>query len=191
MTLERRRPGFSLTEVLVVAAVVALLAMLAIPALSRLPPAQRMRGEAQNAAAFARQARLKAASSQKPVRVVLECPPDRAAPCRLTMEAAVYSLGQVTDWVRVPNGGREMARQISARPAAAPPYKGDSDRAREGVFWAIFMPNGRIFSFPSPFDLVFNADDLRGNWPNWRLTVDRGSGRAAVCARRPGRDDGC
>ena len=189
-----KKRGFSLLEMLVVIAVIAVMAMMAGPALYRLVPIQRLRGETQNIAAFMRQARLKAASSQKPVRVVLNCAGRPGRPCRLDMAAPIYEEDngkvEVVGWAGIPDSGHELARQVFARSEEAPPT-GFPD----GVYWIIFMPSGRTFSFScpqpnppclQPYSLDFHADDLRGrNGPGWRLAVENASGRVAFTPIRP------
>jgi prepilin-type N-terminal cleavage/methylation domain-containing protein len=178
-----KKTGFSMVELIIVVAIVAIMAMMAGPALARLLPVQRLRGETQNMAAFMRQARLKAANDQKPVRVSLECPaPPRPSnlSCQLNMEAAIYVQGSVAGWNRVPTSGHELTRQVFASPSVAP-LTGDGKTTPDNVYWIIFMPNGRAFSWPRPFMLDFHADDLRGAaGPGWRLAVSNESGRAIV-----------
>ena len=202
MTQESRRAGFSMVEMIVVVAIVAIIAMVAVPALTRIVPVQRLRGEVQNVAAFLRQARLKAANTQKPVRVSLVCPGREGAspdPCRLTLETANYSLGQVTGWTAVPNSGHEMAPKVFVAQTLPERWKdldGDGkvnslQTTPEGVVWVIFMPSGRGFSFPKSatnreFELDFHAEDLRGsggdiaNWPGWQLAVSNDTGRTEL-----------
>jgi type II secretory pathway pseudopilin PulG len=186
-----------MTEMLVVIAVVAILALMAVPALTRLVPVQRVRSESQSVATFMRQARLTAANTQKPVRVTLFCPAARAAgapPCRLFMQTASYDFsvpGGLVNWRPEQPPGHEMARQVFPERARVsgsntPLYTytddGGGTGTPSGMFWAIFMPNGRVFSNPRPFALNFHADDLGGrdgpNW--WLLEVDNGTGRAAL-----------
>jgi len=185
-----RRTGFSLTEMLIAIAIVALIALMAGPALFKLAPVQRLRGEAQNVAAFMRQARLKAANNQKPVRVTLAClsqNPPAPPPCRLFMQTATYERGDPDtaddDEVVWPMGAdmtrHELARQVSVVPGSSKGDGVDADNS-PNMPWVIFMPNGRTFSYPKPFLIRLYASDLpvgpdrRG----WELGVDSGSGQA-------------
>ena len=188
-----KAPGFSMMEMIVVVAIVAIIALMAGPAISRLVPVQRLRGEAQNMGTFMRQARLKAASNQKPVRVSLECPGERGLnpqpPCRLAMTMARYDgNGEVVDWDPVPNFGHELTRQVFAIIPDSTALKDDSGGKTpepDRMFWMIFMPSGRAFSWPRPFSLAFYADDLRGaggsaRRPGWLMEVDNNSGRVSL-----------
>ena len=177
------RAGFSMMEMVVVVAIIALMALMAGPAITRLVPMQRLRGEAQNVATLLRQARLKAANAQKPTRVVLDCSGLSAAPpqpCWTLLETAKYEHGQVTDWTRADSGRRDLdyrARAAWQDPGAG----GDGLITRPGVSWIIFMPSGRAYSNPRPFDLVFSATDLSGpRRTGWRLAVSSDSGRATL-----------
>ena len=200
MTPESRRTGFSLVEMIIVVGIIAIMAMIAAPALTRIMPIQRLRGEVQNVATFLRQARLKAASTQKPVRVSLVCPGRggaNQAPCRLTLETANYSLGQLAGWTVVPDSGHEMTPKVFVA-QTLPPFwtslEGDGQDTPAGMVWMIFMPSGRGFSFPKSdtrnFELDFHAEDLRGseggaitncqNWPGWRMAVSNDTGRTEL-----------
>ena len=172
--------AFTLMELLMVIAILAVLATLGIPLMAKQVSVQRLRGEAQNVASFMRQARLMTANTKKPVRVSLQCPVERkpeAKPCRLNMETANYIINnddgkvEVDGWTKAPNSPHELARVVFAYVDEEAEH-GDVETPH-GWFWIIFMPGGRslTYSFPNPFKLDFRADDLSGG-PFWRLIVN-------------------
>ena len=174
--------GFSAVELLVVLAVVGILALTAGPALTRLVPRQQVRGEAWNVAAVMRQARLKAAATQKPIRVVLDCSglkATRPQACSLSLQSAIYDQGAVTGWLDI--SGRTLNERVTAVKTAPGPAPDGETTPPDDLAWLIFMPSGRAFSNPRPFDIFFHSRGLpRNPRPGWRLKVNNDSGRAAL-----------
>jgi type II secretory pathway pseudopilin PulG len=170
---------------MVVVGVVAILALMSGPALARLAPYQRLRGEVQGAATFLRQARLKAAGGQKPVRVTLDCSGVISAPprpCRTLLETANYDQGQVVSWTEAAGTRHELSPRVRiARAPGALDGDGLATDRKDGVSWMVFMPSGRAYSDPRPFALDFSATDMAGpNRTAWRLTVNNDSGRVGL-----------
>lgn len=180
------RQGFSMIELMVVVAVIAILAMMAGPALMTLVPYQRARTEARHAATIMQQARLKAANTQRPVRVVLDCSRNDE-PCTFITQTAIYHLGAVTGWDQVGSTRHEMHRRVEVELVYAAEDDegntiGDGGTTREGLYWAIFMPSSRVFSTPRPFTLYFMAEEFatREYRPGWLLSVHASSGRTTI-----------
>jgi len=188
MAFNSRQTGFTLTEALIVVAIIAIVATMGLPLLARLAPVQRLKSEAENMAAFMQEARVKAASTQRPIRVGLRCPDRETSeePCRLKMQTAEYTdQGEIHDWM--PNNpdhyAHQLARQVFAIPAKTGDDKGDDSGGLTplGWVWIIFMPNGKTLSSPQPFELHFHADDLGGkNGRTWALEVNENSGRSTL-----------
>lgn len=180
------RAGFSMVELMAVVIIVAVLAMVAVPlTLSALPYAQ-VRMEAQNAAAIMRQARLKAASTQRPTRVVLDCR-DRISnvknPCVFTMQTASYTEGVLTGWDEVGIGGMERRHPLNASVAV----RATTVVKYAPVFWIIFMPSSRTYSSHSPYELEFVPEKFKENDPPqglWTLSVNNSSGRTTLVRKK-------
>lgn len=168
-------------ELMVVIIVIAVMVMAAVPLSTRMIPYFQVRIEAQNAAAIMRQARLKAASTQRPTRVVLDCREhagDVTRPCVFSMQAAAYAEGVLTGWERVPIGG--MEGRYNMRPAVTARASGG-----DSLFWIIFMPSSRAFASPTPFEIEFVPEQFKSDSPAsargvWLLTVNGSSGRTTL-----------
>ena len=179
------RAGFSMIELMVAVIVIAVLAMVAVPlTISALPYAQ-VRMEAQNAAAVMRQARLKAASTQRPTRVVLDCHEhvgNANNPCVFTMQTASYAEGVLTGWDEVGIGGLDRRHplnpSVTVRAAA-----GDTSAS---IFWIIFMPSSRTYSSHSPYELEFVPEKFKSSSTRgvWKLMVNNSSGRTTLARKK-------
>ncbi|MDR3155254.1 MAG: prepilin-type N-terminal cleavage/methylation domain-containing protein [Deltaproteobacteria bacterium] len=172
---EKARSAFTLFELLVVIAIVGILSLIAYPLLSRILPDSRVSSEVKQTDSYMQKARLKAATVQKPVRVVISCAED---PCWIESQTAVYTGSAVTGWQADTGSRRRFAKGVSVADIAASPAHDGASKAPAGVRYAIFMPDSRVYSDPRPFDLFFypsavTSAEKRG----WRLTVGPDSGR--------------
>ncbi|MDR1315209.1 MAG: prepilin-type N-terminal cleavage/methylation domain-containing protein [Deltaproteobacteria bacterium] len=174
--LTRKAPrGFTLIELLVVIAIVGILSLICYPAISRLVPNQRVSSEAKQVDAVMQKARLRAATAQRPVRVVLNC---SASPCWVELQAAVYTLASVTSWAAEPGSRHFFAEGVAIANWSADYEFDGASAAPLGVRYAIFMPDSRVFSDPRPFDLFFyHGTQTEPDKNGWRLTVGSDSGR--------------
>ncbi len=68
-----RKKGFTMLEMMVVIAIFSILALMAIPLTITLIPNAKVRSEAMNMATIMRQARLRAANTQRPTRILVDC----------------------------------------------------------------------------------------------------------------------
>jgi prepilin-type N-terminal cleavage/methylation domain len=179
---ESNRPGFSMVELMVVVIVIAVLAMMAIPATMSIVPYARVRMEAQNAAAIMRQARLKAANTQRPTRVVLECfdhVGNANAPCIFSMQTATYTEGVLTGWDDVPVGGMDMVYIVSPAVTA----KAATGNTSASVFWVVFMPSSRAFASHVPYEIDFTPTRAAAHG-QWKLSVNSSSGRTTLVYKK-------
>lgn len=171
-------PGFSLIEIMIVMFIVTILSMIAIPNLMNHAARQQVRTEAMNAATVMRQARLKAAVAQKPVRVVVDC---AKLPCIMRSQLGKYSQGEIVGWADIAGTHRILdsnVRVIRSKPIGANP---DGGSTQNGITWIIFATGGKALSNPRPFNLYFyNTVQHSASAPGWGLSVNNDSGRATL-----------
>lgn len=185
------RSGFSLMEVLVVLAVMAIILMMALPSLYVLAPNYMVRSSAQGLAALMQRARLTANNTQKPTRVVLDCRADSqiigTSSCLMMMFSANFDntgeLDARDPWRLAPDSRRVVDRRVrvgipnvsgDTRPTPSPVYENI-----DGVYWAVFLPTGRVFISHDPMRLRFTArnDGIVGQR---EVSLNPFSGRAMV-----------
>lgn len=185
------RRGFTMMELLTVLAVLAILAMVAVPSLYEAMPYYRVRLEAFNAASVMRQARMKAANTQRPTRVVLDCRDhygNKKQPCFFRTHAATFVNGVFEDWVEIPGTRHDFYPGVGVRYLEDSQYKKPEDVA----IWAVFFPSSRVHSYfdtlssKSPFELLFAYDDFDDlERAAWRLTLNSSSGRTVLEKKNP------
>jgi Tfp pilus assembly protein FimT len=168
-------------ELIVVISIVGILAMVSYPLMNRLLPNQRVSGEAKKVESFMQRARSKASNLQKPIRVVVNC---TANPCWIESQRARYNEKVVDGWDS--EGDRRYFNTsvavTNSRPLipSAPPLAFDGSATFPGIHYAIYMPDGRVYSDPRPFDIFLydrNLDPLTNPTDGWRVTVSNDSGR--------------
>ncbi len=127
------RSGFTLLEMMVVVAILAILAMMAVPAYLRMLPYMEVKADARAVSVTFQRARMTAANSQKPTRVLLDCTAATrkpvnghpTEPCRLQTQLAVYnSQGAIKEWKTVDSGQIKLHLRVSAAyPASGAPHQ--------------------------------------------------------------------
>lgn len=186
------RSGFSLMEVLVVMGFMAIILMMALPSLYVLAPNYMVRSSAQGLAMLMQRARLTANNTQKPTRVVLDCREASQitgnSSCLMMMHSANFDsatgeLDSSEPWIMAPNSRREVDRRVRvavsnvpgtpARPTPSPVYENI-----DGVYWAVFMPTGRVHISHDPMRLRFSG--LSSNVGQREVSLNPFSGRATV-----------
>jgi prepilin-type N-terminal cleavage/methylation domain-containing protein len=172
------QPGFSLMEMLVVVGIIALLAMIAAPNFMQAANRQTTRSQAMDTMSAMRQARLKAATSSKPVRVVVDCPAN--APCVMRTQMASYDLGVVAGWADVAGSRTVFDPRVRATRATPIGTTPDGGTTPDQFTWIIFTPEGKALSNPRPFGLYFTHTSYRPGASGWKLTINNNSGRAAL-----------
>ena len=175
--------GFTAMEMIIICAILALLAMLSVPAFMSVVPGFRIKTEASHAATVMRQARLKAANTQRPTRVVVDCrdhvaaPVTAPVPCVINMYTAQYDGGVFDSWREVEGTRHEMNTQILFinKP-------GGATTDLTNIFWAIFMPSSRVVSSHDPMTMVFVSEVLNKDPArvSWEVNVNNGSGRTTL-----------
>ncbi|MDR1080442.1 MAG: prepilin-type N-terminal cleavage/methylation domain-containing protein [Deltaproteobacteria bacterium] len=171
----KARTGFTLIELLVVIAIVGILSLIIYPTVARMVPNQRIASEAKQVDSVMQKARLRAATAQKPVRVVMNC---SAAPCWIEIQTAVYTVASVTSWTAEPGSRHVFNDGVKvANWNHTVGYDGASP-APAGIRYAIFMPDSRVYSDPRPFDVFFyHSGSTETDKPGWRLTLGSDTGR--------------
>ncbi|MDR2200062.1 MAG: prepilin-type N-terminal cleavage/methylation domain-containing protein [Deltaproteobacteria bacterium] len=170
--------GFTLLELIVVISILGILAVVAYPAMSRFVPNQKVSNEAKRVESFLQKARVNASTKQRPIRVVINCV---ASPCWIESQKAVYNGASVDSWT--PEGDRRYFNTMVSLVNST--TTGGRDGAREvpGVRYAIYMPDGRVYSDPRPFDIFLfsnQVDSAVNPKEGWRISVTKDSGRVAT-----------
>jgi Tfp pilus assembly protein FimT len=163
-------------ELLTVIAIIGILAAISFPALSRMVPNQKLSSDAKSVDAILQKARLRAATSQKPIRVVLNC---SASPCWIELQAATYLNSSVSGWNSVENERYVFNSSTSVSNSSTTYAFDGASAAPAGVRYAIFMPDSRVYSDPKPFDVFLYLGSASGVNPKngWRITLSSDSGR--------------
>jgi len=153
------RQGFSLLEMLAVVAIIAIIAMIAVPSLWSRAPYTSVRTSVSGITTSMQQARLKAANSQKPVRVVVNCSGhvDRDdPPCTLRLDIAVFKAdGSFDSWEFVNGSFRELSSAVSVSAVSgSTAVSGNPNR----IFWAVFFPSSTVSASHDPFAVQVRSD---------------------------------
>ncbi len=179
------KTGITMLEILVVVAVVGILAAIAVPNLAQIIPYAELRNEARYLASAMREARLMAANTHKPTRVVVDC---ANSPCVLRSYVALFEddpanpgeLGRFSRWAGTPSDGAERRLAASVNVGSTSglnPGLGTTENAGDNIFWAVFLPEGRMIGSHVPFRLTLvSAKNSRRRV----LEVNGATGRAAA-----------
>jgi prepilin-type N-terminal cleavage/methylation domain-containing protein len=170
-----QRRGFTLLELITVIAIVGILAAISYPLMSKLVPNQRIAAEGKRVESFLQKARAKSSNLQRPMRVVLNC---TASPCWIESQRATYTNGVVDGW-QSDGDRRTFNPDVNvSNTSSVTAYDGASTYA--GIRYAIYMPDGRVFSDPKPFDVFLfsnSVDPAQNPKDGWRVTVSNDTGR--------------
>lgn len=181
--------GFTLMEVLVVVAFIAILLMMAVPALTSLTPPYMVRSSANSLATMMQKARLMANNTQKPIRVAVDCRSasqrNDSTSCLLTMSSANFTTAGELDvtagaWAEVSQTRRGISNVVTVSLATDSPMPQAAFSPVIGnVYWAVFLPTGRVHASHDPMRLIFSATNLNGVAPR-ELSLNRHTGRVVV-----------
>ncbi|MDR1656111.1 MAG: prepilin-type N-terminal cleavage/methylation domain-containing protein [Deltaproteobacteria bacterium] len=172
--------GYTIIELLVVIGIIVILAGLTVPLIARHLGDSKVRVAAGNLDSVFQKARMMAVTSQKPVRVVLNCTRNVVDKCVLSLQVPVFEVITIKSWQSMPAFRREFDPSILAvkEPGSAA-Y--DGQKSWPNIFWAIFMPDSRVYSDPRPFTLFFFKDgQTKKARQGWLVKLSNDSGRVGV-----------
>jgi hypothetical protein len=167
-------------ELLTIVAIIGILAMIVYPNMSRLIPERRISSEARIIEGYLQKARVKASNVQRPIRVVINC---NATPCWVESQRAVYEGSEVDHWVA--EGDKRFINSMVAFMNASGGfgYDGEALPSDWKVFFAIYMPDSRVYSNPRPFELFLYNSEMKADVnpkDGWNLSVSNDSGRVLL-----------
>lgn len=173
-TLKQRSgsaPGFSLVEMLAVVVIFAILIMIAAPAFFSIMPSFQLRRAASGTSDLLHRGRMTAFNTKKPTRVAIDC---RTSPCELRLYTAVFdNNGTLDSWAELNYSRRQFADSINVtaqNPVTSTPAN---------VYWAVFMPSGKVLSSHEPFNLVLNTEGGFSSGP-WEISLNSSNGHVSV-----------
>ncbi|MDR2349376.1 MAG: prepilin-type N-terminal cleavage/methylation domain-containing protein [Deltaproteobacteria bacterium] len=174
-----KSPGFSMLELLTVIAIIGILAAIIFPTMSRLIPDRQLSNDARRVDALFQKARLRAATTQKPIRAVINCA-SASTPCVMELQAALYTNSAVSSWQTDPGERHVFNSNNRVSVYRTNPGRDGSDPVPTGVTYAIFMPDSRVYSDPKPYEIFIHmkSADLAGA-TGYLLTLSNDSGRVS------------
>jgi hypothetical protein len=145
-------------------------------------PSYKTRGDLKKLEGVFQQAKSRAMNLQKPIRVIVNCTGSGTG-CFTKVQTAIYNNGQAESWSS--NAKDKIYLDEQVRIVKSINGDGhDGQVSYSDIYWAIFMPDGRIFSDPRNDDVgfdIFVYYQQTGNPKNgWRLTVGKETGRVMV-----------
>jgi hypothetical protein len=130
-------------------------------------------------------ARLMANNTQKPIRVAVDCRPasqtSGTTSCLMTMSSANFTTaGEIDTWTEVSQTRREISNMVTVGLATTNPVpQAVFSPAIDGVYWAVFLPTGRVHASHDPMRLIFRARRYSEVIPR-ELSLNRYAGRVTV-----------
>ena len=175
-------PGFSLFELILVIFLIGLLALMVVPNLREILPASRLNSESRRLSAFLRQARLKAANTQKAIRVSINCishfSDASRPPCTAMMETAVYSEGSLDGWQLIRDWRLTFNNALNIKAGNAAWATINGSLLDPDLIWMVFTPSSRIItSFGPPVNITMWHGNIPHGGSTYDLTLNPASGR--------------
>ncbi|MDR2367397.1 MAG: prepilin-type N-terminal cleavage/methylation domain-containing protein [Deltaproteobacteria bacterium] len=175
--LGETRPGFSLIEIIVVIAIVAIMVGIGVPSFGYYLKSSRIRTEARYLESIFQRGRMMAVVNQKPVRVVLDCVGGPGASCGIKLQVAKYKGAVVDAWETAHTYSHTCNDNVLVtKTDSSAPYDGKA--VVSDLYWAIFMPDSHVYSNPRPFSVFFHYQGIAGQkQAGWRVSLSAESGR--------------
>jgi prepilin-type N-terminal cleavage/methylation domain-containing protein len=175
------RAGFSLMELVVIIAIIAVLAAVSYPLMKTYRPALTAKGGARQIESLLYKAKLRATNLKKPVRAVINCARTGSFKnCFVDLQIAIFTGNTVTGWSSDLNDHQNLNSNLTiAKRLPGAPY--DGSLSVPNIFWAVFLPSGEVFSDPKPMDLILyyeNSSDSAKK--GWNIVVNKSNGRAEI-----------
>lgn len=165
-------------ELLTVMAIMVVLLSVAYPLFRSYKPDLTVRSGVQKLQGLLERARLKSATQNRPIRVVLNCTrPGGFESCFIDLQSAIFKDSEVKDWDR-DYGARQVLNRNVFVLKVDPKAPHDGKQNFNNIFWAIFMPSGQVFSNPKPFGVYMYYDSVAAKKVKaWEIKVDPDNGR--------------
>lgn len=183
--------GFTLVEMLVVIVVMGILLMMAVPTLQMLAPRYMLGSTAKSLDSLMQKARLTAHNTQKPIRMVVDCrtakQPNKQTSCTMLLYSANFDdTGKLNltvppgPWTELPNSRRFVpSKVLIGLPTPAPTAV---DASLADVYWAVFMPTGKVQASHNPMRLLIKPEMASIN-TSVEVSLSQQSGRVTVRRR--------
>ncbi|MDR0355943.1 MAG: prepilin-type N-terminal cleavage/methylation domain-containing protein [Deltaproteobacteria bacterium] len=177
----REPQGFTLFELLVVIGLIGALAALSFSSFRNLLPQQTVRSEAERFFSLVDKAKTMAASGRLPVRAIIDCSSKGGVACAMTRQQAVVQNLKLVGWEKAGAPIQGLSPQVMVDNSLLTQTDFDGNRSITGIYWVIFMPDGRVYSDPKPFDVFFFQRSQRDQKnqnpvPGWRMTINQDNG---------------
>lgn len=183
--------GFTLVEMLIVIVVMGILLMMTVPSLQMLAPRYMLNSTAKSLDSLIQKARLTAHNTQKPIRMVVDCrpanQPNPQTSCTMLLYSANFDdTGKLNltvppgPWTELPNSRRYVPNKVLiGLPTPAPTAV---DASLVDVYWAVFMPTGKVQTSHNPMRLLLEPE-VTALAPSLEVSVSQQSGRVTVRRR--------
>jgi prepilin-type N-terminal cleavage/methylation domain-containing protein len=180
-TKNNQREGFTLIELVVAMTIILIMGAVVYFSISSVLSDKRARTDAVRLETHLAKARQKAYDTKIPVRVVLNCAKAESKGCVLSTQTAVIRGTGVNGWEMSKGLKHFLNPNVNPLNVKGAKQGFDGDKEVPGVYFAIFMPDHRVYSSPRPFDLFLRyGDKTTGDVTGYRVTLGNNSGKISL-----------